>query len=702
MKRKCKKSMALILSMLMLISVFSVSATAYFPYINNGGGANEKISDKFQITSINVTDLYGDDVKSLEAGESALVSCRIKARTLDENVTAQLIAAAYNSVGEMIAVKRSDVITLGENAQDMGVYLTVKEDAAFLKAFIWDGSTKLLPLTKSADTASEDVNVLSVLFNGEEKDINTYKYDNVTVPAYQLETPSVQIITDNPAARVEVTSSASFPLTKQHGDAKGEAVITATVSLKGETVKTYIFNVEQEAPQITDAKFHEWKSGSDKTRIYHKPGETKPYKLEDDTQLSDSVTASFSLEKIKEADYSNSEYKRSEIETTLPAKGSEPDNGVYLNFTTSGADEYMIYDIPEEFVNGVLLQSVRRTASSKRCYSTYSLSQAGAISNESDLIASSQFAAYTFELNRSATVYVYNNPDEGYSETANVQTFINEGFKSTDIILPYYDFKATSGVSATRANHWYSKHIEVTGGTPVPVSIPVGAYSMNVVVKFDEYSATTSDNQKVSVVKDAIYTLDGEETATTTLRLFEPIPMDDDLVFAEQANQSYDNYIYKVQPWTDKDYILSGIDATVLGGEVIKLPNDPAKLTNVSFTLSDSADVYFVVNCKTGTTQEHWMNVKGEWFEDGWRLLPKEVSPIDKMLYLNINSKGKEYADWGNTGNEAVKKHFEVSDTPVKVTLDLAAFQTSEQFASTSTGNNAERAMLIIIKKTDR
>ena len=232
MKRKCKKSMALILSMLMLISVFSVSATAYFPYINNGGGANEKISDKFQITSINVTDLYGDDVKSLEAGESALVSCRIKARTLDENVTAQLIAAAYNSVGEMIAVKRSDVITLGENAQDMGVYLTVKEDAAFLKAFIWDGSTKLLPLTKS-----------SVLFNGEEKDINTYKYDNVTVPAYQLETPSVQIITDNPAARVEVTSSASFPLTKQHGDAKGEAVITATVSLKGETVKTYIFNV---------------------------------------------------------------------------------------------------------------------------------------------------------------------------------------------------------------------------------------------------------------------------------------------------------------------------------------------------------------------------------------------------------------------------------------------------------------------------
>ena len=225
MMRKFRKSLALILSMLMLMSVFQVGVSAYFPYINNGG-ENDTISENYQITSVNVTDLYGNAVDSLKAGESALVSCKIKAS--EGSGTAQLIATAYNSAGKMVAVKRSDVVTLGENAEDIGVYLTVTEAAYSFKAFLWDGSTNLIPLTKSADTASDAVNVISVSFNGEEKDKNTYEYNNVTVPAYQLETPSVQIITDNPAARVEVTSTKQFPLTKQHGDTKGIATITGT------------------------------------------------------------------------------------------------------------------------------------------------------------------------------------------------------------------------------------------------------------------------------------------------------------------------------------------------------------------------------------------------------------------------------------------------------------------------------------------
>ena len=260
----------------------SQSTLEYFPYINNGT-ENDLISDKLKITSINVTNIYGEQLTSVAAGNSAYVSCRAKA--VDGDETIRFIAAAYSEDGKLICTTTSDSITLGKNAEDVGVNLTIPADAETairFKAFIWDGFDNLLPLVKSADGVVGEVNVLGVSFNGVSYNKDVYLHE-VSLDAYQLTVPDVQILTDNPAARVEIVSSKPFPISKQWDSEAATALITASVTLNGETKYIYTFKATQAIPEITNAKMYEWNAGSGGTTlVYYKHGDTTQYNAKTD------------------------------------------------------------------------------------------------------------------------------------------------------------------------------------------------------------------------------------------------------------------------------------------------------------------------------------------------------------------------------------------------------------------------------------
>jgi len=678
MMKKFKKFLALILSMLMLISVFQVGASAYFPYINVGG-ENDAISSKYQITSVNVTDLYGDAVNSLNAGDGVLVSCKVK--SLDESGSVQLIAVAYSG-SEMVAVKRSDVVTLGKNAEDIGVYLTVSKAADSFKAFLWDGSANLIPLTKSADTASDAVNVLSVEFNGEavDKDIATH---DVTIPVYQLDMPSVQILTDNPAARVEVTSNKTFPLTKQWDSEEGSATVTATVTLNGAEKAKYIFNVTQAVPEITNLTQYKWDGG--RTSYEH-------------TSLTPDTPAgsySVSLEQVKEADYSGVEYMQSTISTSLPGYEELPVVRTMLandNLGT-GLGVSMCHNISPTFLNAALIQQTEST-SAMHPYCTESFhdkdeAQADVTYDIND------YKSFSFDINRSATVYVYNPENATYGN--NHDGFINKGFeyKENEFELNYYyAHSKENNRRLSKYVNWYVKHIPVADDK-VSVEIPVGAKSMFVLIKFD-------DVQGESVISNVSYTkTDNSTVATTTTKLFDPIPKHKDMEFIDKPTAAnLDDYIYKVQPWSGGSALaLTGIGEEVLGGEVINMPLNPADIKNLTFTLNESADVYFVVNINNPTLG-HWRTAALDWFENGWRMLGQGEAPVEGILYRGGSGAGKMLS-YANYQKHAVKKHFEI-DTPVTVSLNLGKFQEIDSFKANSYANHNQRTMLVIVKKTDR
>lgn len=697
--KKFKRIMAVMLSMVMLMSLLPMGASAltpaadgtlvYSPYINEGD-IGDGISEKLQITSVNVTNLYGDQITTLDAGESAYVTC--KAKAIDGEETVRFIVAAYTNSGELIYTKISDSITLGKNAEDIGVYITIPADAKTarkFKAFIWNDIGNLIPVTKNANGFA-DVNVLGVTVDGVSYDKDTYTHD-VSVDAYQMTVPDVQIITDNPAARVDVTTSKPFPISKQWDAAPATATITATVSLNGEATHTYTFNVTQAVPEITNAKMYEWDSGNGYTLVYYKDNDTTQYKKADDTSnKTDSVA--FKISKLAEADYSNiTAYKRSTIEDGV---SDIPNNPVYLRVAGTGT-AYMLYDIPNALINGALFQNNNRGSSSKRPFSMYSLTQKSSTTEITDITASvpsSQYASYTFDINRSATVYVYNVKDS-YSTSKNETQFITEGFKPNEALeLPYYNF--TSNVGLSLSDNWYEKHIDVTGNTPVSVAIPVGAFPLTVIVKFDE-----AENQAI-VTNATCTTTDGTtdtSNALTPTKLFKPLLIDDNdsTVTGTLSTHFHD----AVLGWPDTTYKISQLQDWAVGTELLYgIPKETTTVKEITFTLTESADVYFEINGKQGTEVAHWSEVFDDWIDDGWRLVKRDEVPVTKFT---SNSSEFDFCNTNASNTKGIMKHFDVAEgETVTVTLnDLQRLQ-REHTNSSFAGDN--RQILVIVKKTDR
>jgi len=438
---KIKKIAALLIAFAMFMT--NISALAYDAWVENGA---------ISITPVTMAD--GSELIQFTAGETINLKAQVKAgKDAAAGQTAQLLVVSYKN-GFVNAAVPGEKITVTETAAPVTAAFTVPaEGADELKVFVLDGRETRRPLAQmgvAGENSSAEVTDIKIDGEGIEGfSKNTTQY-NVVLSAAYMGTPQIVVNTSDILAKAEIVRSG------EAGSDSWSEVIDVTKN--GESVGNYTINFTQEKPKITNAFSYQWKNN-------------QATNTEVETLTTESSDG-FNLVLLTEPTDNGVDYDQNGVT-------EKPESYMTLDKTW----DYMIYDIPDYFAGGILIQQKNvRGANSLRVLSTYSLKEKGKLSNLSDKV-SDEYKAYEFDINRSATVYVYNAVDTS-STSVNTQGFTEAGFaRDETLALKYYNFR--SNESMAKSNHWYKKHVDVAVDSTESVTVPVGGFPMYVIVKFD-------------------------------------------------------------------------------------------------------------------------------------------------------------------------------------------------------------------------
>lgn len=381
---KNKKIEMLLIAFVMCITGMNVFA--YEPWVEDGAIA---------ITAVTLAD--GSELAQLTGGETINLKAQVKAgRDAAAGQTAQLLVVSYKN-GFVNSAVPGEKITVTESAVPITASFTVPADADELKVFVLDGRETRRPLTQMGVVGeNSSAEVTDIKIDGESIDgfsKNTTQY-NVELGAAYVGTPQIVVNTSDILAKAEIVRSGEI--------STGNWSEVIDVTKNGESAGNYTINFTQEEPAITNAFSYQWKNN-------------QATNTETETLTTESSDG-FNLVPLTEPTDNGVDYDQN-------GNSEKPETYMTLDKTW----DYMIYDIPDYFAGGILIQQKNvRSGSSLRVLSTYSMKEKGKLSNISDKV-SDEYKTYSFDINRSATVYVYNGVDS-YSTSVNAQGFAAAGF----------------------------------------------------------------------------------------------------------------------------------------------------------------------------------------------------------------------------------------------------------------------------------
>lgn len=445
-----KKLMITTLFVLFAMCLTCVSALAYEPWVENGA---------ICIKPVTLAD--GSELTQINAGETINLKTTVKAgKDAAVGQTVQLVVTAYKNglINGLSGIGLSEKITVTDTPQPLTASFTVPAGTDNLKVFVLDDRAVRRPIAQAGVVNSDaSLSVDNILVDGAQIDgfaKDVYEY-NVTLPAAYIGVPELVVNTNDILAKTEITRSTELPASSW-----SESIAVT----KGGENAAYTVNFTQTAPAITNALHYQFNSG--RTDI--------------ETMDVNGVDG-FNLVTLKEPTYDG--YDKSLLAAGGVSIAPADTEYVATDITNT---KYMIYDIPEEFLGGTYFQlkNVRGTTST-RILSTNALKQNGVTSDITTPVPVEDYKSYSFDINRSATIYAY-LPDDGSSDM-NLSVFESEGFTNDDTLyLKYYNYKDSALTTVTYGTNWYKKHVDVSveDGTKT-VNIPVGTFPIRVIVKFD-------------------------------------------------------------------------------------------------------------------------------------------------------------------------------------------------------------------------
>lgn len=538
--KKTVKFLSVLLCMMMILSVMPISAGAYSPYINDG-------TDGIKWTSVNITDASGNAVTSLSGAEQELsISARLKLAdgTAEKNV--QFLAAAYKSDGCLAnaVLGSSAVLNSANKKADISFKFNTGSGASALKVFIWDELGSLRPVAEVADY-NKGYTVKGFNINGTFYAADALPTEGIDIPAKETGYPVIDVLTDNPAAKVDINWNGTFPIatedTYYRGKESESRDVKVTVSL-GESRNEYTIKLNQDAPKVSNAKMAVYAPTADSAQT-SSPVADSSYTvkwLTETTQRANSWNH-IKIQQVKNSD--TSEYKgaltlaalRENGTDALKAADTELKTAVGKTDGTNYPDGFMwarsdrtsmmLYDFSPILEGGTLMTFPVNKMIAKNLRNMNNETKA-LIGNTDDLANYDSSAVYNFipitssnvgknqdlngdvirfDINRDATVYINtltgNVPkavtDRGFKRTdkgTNTVVYNGDqnGTKFGKSVLAY--FLQTGGTVVNKGEgYWCEKDYEIeSGAESKTVTLPAAGENYYVIVKFKDNSAVAN------------------------------------------------------------------------------------------------------------------------------------------------------------------------------------------------------------------
>lgn len=556
-----KKIISVLIVMIMAVSL---NGFAYTPYISDS---------EVKVQSIRFVDMITmEEVNSVEPGQLLDVSAVVKAGTNVLPVQQATLVVTVCSGSEVLECIDYSSTFLSSEKTTLSAMVMIPSEVENLsvKAYVWDSVENARPLASAAIVESSSVEVYDIVIDGVSlegfsNDIKSYDYE---VSAAHINFPEISVVTANSSAKAEITINGNL-----YEDG-ASAVITVTSADKTAT-DSYTVNYTWETPSVTNASLNlpgqspmnlntlkliepVWQAGSEPTF---------------DPRTIPNVIKSGSSGSIN----STSPYYTEEwLQYNLPESKS-----------TMFTDRNWYYmDISPEIIGGTVIQ--------------VPYSSASGINNTSvdNLI--------TFDINRSAVVYVHNN------NNMNLNHFVNNlGFENMN--APYA-YRMMSYASDYMYQHvyFYRKEYKVEPGETVTVTLPYGtvANMYGIIVKFiDDY---TFENN--SLIKT-----DGESVGfPITRETFIPTHKDETLTQpAVWSNiKFYPRYSFDDINGTSSKVPVLYVEDEYLGGNLLRYPyivNGAGIYNMAEFDIVSSCKVKFIWNhADTKSQMDTWA------FMNGW------------------------------------------------------------------------------------
>lgn len=578
------------------ISIFATlligeSVSAYTPYISGG---------LVDITP--VTDANGNEITAVSAGSTVTLQCDMKAgKDAQSGQSAILIAVAYKS-GLVLEVKQSDLITLTSSDQLAKIAdWTIPATTDSVKVFVWDTRDGRRPLA-TLGVVGGTVAVTDIKIDG--KAINefdtsaaafdpaTYEYD-VNLAASYLSLPEIRVYTNDSLAKVEIVQDGPFPA------ASCSAIVK--VSKGGAVVKTYTINFTQADATMNNIKIHAYntsmaiKTVSETNSNYHAPIELKE---------PEGYNSTFTKENIFNTSYSSSD----ELNGNLPSDAINVTNQAF----------YTIYNISPEFYGGYVLSTLTNGY-------IYPMTTDTIDNLDGEPLAD---YAITFDINRTATVYVCGFADEqpkleehGWTKVKASGSQAAQVGKMNGTLADEYDgvmavaIRIKKPITRYPLYGWYKKDFVVTeGDASTYVNIPaLGGDATN---RKYQFPIVKFHDSKAAVANASYKTASGgSATGTRAIaNLQDYVPT--------TTSGSYDKILKMVAQGVpafnaSTPSVITGFADTFKGESMLSLPSTaPAE---ISFDLTRSARVTFMVESDSLTAD--WEKASGITGFDGYEYI---------------------------------------------------------------------------------
>ncbi len=543
-----KKIFNLLLIALLVLSFSGISAFAYTPYISD---------DIIKIQSIQFKDMMGEPVVSINPYDMIFVEANAKLGTTGESgQAATLVVAIYS--GDTLVDSYSDPGVLSENKGLLSTMAFIPDEPNLsLKAYVWDSLDNARPLASAFIYGDNNAEVTDIVIDGvsvENFDPAVREYD-YKVSAAHINFPEVSVVTASTGATAAISVEGKL---YQDG-ASANIVVT---SADGTATESYKINYTWDEPQIKNIKF---------TLPGKSPEPLSTVKVAEPVWDGDSTPLFDPMELLiagnTDAVQTVKDYPEW-FQDNLPSQRT-------TMYDTRSTWYYM--DISPEILGGTSI------------ITPYDAT--GVQTPTEDLVS--------FEINRSAYVYVHDN------NGASLSHFVNDlGFEYMDARYAYR-VESYADYFSYRHLYFYRKEYKVEPGETVTVKLPQSGNSKmyGIIVKFiDDYSL---DNSKLTKNSN-------EVTYPITRQTF--IPTYKNINTTENwANIKF--YPRYTEPSSEQVPVLWVEDA-FLGGNLLRYPtifNSAGTYTYAEFDVVSSCKIKFIWNdSSTKSTVQNWA------FTNGW------------------------------------------------------------------------------------
>lgn len=663
-----KTLVSLMLCVMLIMQIPCALAYEYTPYIGDTVICSTPVTVKFEKEVSDGEDSSFETVDKIEDATRITASCNVKPGTEYDgsDVKVSLIVVGYKGIFfKDFAVAPATFTSSDNGVKSLSAQLDITDlDVDGVKVYLWDSVDNARPMLNKGVPGSNDNAIDGIIIGGETVDIDpNTNTGSIEVNAGYVEWPDVIVLANDISADVKVDLQGAFPLSKPlHTMLDSNTGVMGTSETGVVTIKvgdeTYIIDVTQKTPQITNVQFRKYKANMATSSVEYYT--TTQLKIQYDVQ-NPVWTDEFPGPDVEDSRERSQDYYKAT--STL-----ENISWAYSDTLGNNSQNAMFFDnIAPELLGSQFFATPWVNASNT-----------GKIDN-----------CFNFTIDRSARVYMAYYSGSSLLDSSWKRAY-NNMFPSNNAMYGRMFYEMRINPTATTHtyqlsfyNQVYYKDYIVEPGETLDISLPAGPRVPRIFVKYMD----------AEFVTNASYTVDGTKGTAAAYYMAQPNYRDDSLVadkyelYTAPSSTTVPlyfgsgNVIYATAPFyeTDKrEFALMTVPEELVGATTLRTPYTLSDTSKFEFDISQSARVYVFTNAGNETESTDVETLKAS-LGEGWYNTEFEGDVAiayrtdDNNVYEGITNSSSFYHDYvvqpDESGKVSITLEGITSDTRVIIVV---------------------------------